>query len=64
MVYTKLHLMLCISSIDGFSYSLISTVYILKKKINVSPVTIEILYSFVEHDFMISYCNAYYPIIY
>ena len=55
--------MLCISSINGGSYSLMFTVYILKEKINVSPVTIEILYSFVEHDFMISYCNAYYLII-
>ena len=35
----------------------------IKKKINVSPVTIEIFYSFVVHDFMISYCNAYYLII-
>ena len=48
MVYTKLHLMLCISSINGGSYSLMFTVYILKEKINVSPVTIEILYYFVN----------------
>ena len=30
--------------------------YILKK-INVSPVTIAIFYSFVEHEFHISYCK-------
>ena len=57
--------MFCISSINGFLICLIHllfTVYILKEKINVAPVTIKI-YFFVEHDFMISYCNAYYLII-
>ena len=35
---------------------------ILKKKNNnnISPVTIAVFYSFVGHDFIISYCNAYY----
>ena len=54
--YTQMHLMLCISSIKGFSYMLNTFNFhclYFEKKINVLPVTIEILNSFKEHDFMI-----------
>ena len=62
MVYTQ---MLCISSIGVYSYMRnISNSHCLhfEKKINVSPVTV-IFNSFVVHDFIISYCNAYNLII-
>ena len=65
MVYTQMYLMLCISSIGVYSCMRnTSNSHFLhfEKKLNVSPVTV-ISYSFVVHDFMILYCNAYNPII-
>ena len=66
MAYTEMYLVLCRSSINGFSCTLntlnfTADKYVLKN-INVSPVTIAIFYSFVELDFIISHCNAFYLI--
>ena len=65
MIYTLMYLMLCISSLTVFLIGLILLiliVYILRKY-NESLVTIEIFYSFGEHDFMISYRISHYLII-
>ena len=38
--------------------------YISTKKINVSPVTIVVFYSFGEDDFLISYCTMFISLLY
>ena len=69
MVYTRMYLMFCRSSLNRFSLSLMYLIvtvgnYILKTNNNtVSSVTIAIFSTFVKHNYFISYCNAYYFII-
>ena len=69
-VFTKMYLMLCGSCIYFFSCmlnTLIFTVdnYILKRNQCIPwPFTIGIVYSLVEHDFIISYCKTLIILLY
>ena len=70
MVYTQMYLMFCRSSLNRLLVCLIHLIFtvgncILKtNNSNVSFVTIAIFSTFFEYDSFISYCNAYFFILY